>query len=57
MSLDMDYADYIEHAEEEINCITRELLVLKGNGCDSLLQALEVIAMQNENMEFLEYKF
>lgn len=52
MSLDMDYADYIEYAEEEINCIHAELLLLKDNNCDSLLQALEIIAMQNESMEF-----
>lgn len=52
MSLDMDYADYIEYAEEEINCIKKELLILKENNCDSLLQALEIITMNNENMEF-----
>lgn len=52
MSLDMDYADYIETAEMEIAFITRELKILKGNGCDSTLQMLEVIAGKNEGMEF-----
>lgn len=52
MSLDMDYADYIEHAEDEILCVEKELKQLQENGCDSLLQALENIAMQNESMEF-----
>lgn len=51
MSLDMDYADYIEHSEEEISCIARELQVLQDDNCDSLLQVLEIIAMQNEDME------
>lgn len=51
MSLDMDYGDYIEHSEEEISCIERELQVLGENNCACLLQALEVIAMQNEDME------
>jgi hypothetical protein len=56
MSLDMDYADYIEYAEEEISCIAMELQVLQDNNCDSLLQALEIIAMQNEGMEFWKEK-
>ena len=52
MSLDMDWEDGEEFAEEEITCIEKELDVLKENNCDSLLQALENIAMQNESMEF-----
>lgn len=51
MSLDMDYADSLEYAEEEIECMTKELQVLSENKCDSLLQALEIIAMQNKDME------
>ena len=52
MSLDMDYADYIEYAEEEIDCIRKGLLILKENNCDCLLQALEIISSKNEKMEF-----
>lgn len=51
MSLDMDYADSLEYAEEEIECITKELQVLSENKCDSLMQVLEVIAGKNEDME------
>lgn len=47
MSLGLDYADGIEVAEEEIECITEEL---EGIG-DSLLQVLEVIAANNEDTE------
>ncbi len=57
MSLDMDCMDYIEHAEEEINCIQKELTLLKENKCDSLFQVLEIIAEQNEDMEFWKDKF
>lgn len=52
MSLNMDYADFLEDAEQEIAQITNELQLLKDNGCDSTLQALENIAMDNEKMEF-----
>lgn len=51
MSLDMDYADSLEFAEKEIECITKELQVLSENRCDSLMQILEVIAGENEDME------
>lgn len=47
MSLGLDYADGIEFAEEEIEYIARDL---DGVG-DSLLQALEIIALNNEQME------
>lgn len=47
LSLGLDYADGIEYAEEEIECIANEL---EKSG-DSLKQALENIAMQNESME------
>lgn len=56
MSLDMDWEDGKEFAEEEIICIKKELDVLKENNCDFLLQALENIAMQNESMEFWKEK-
>lgn len=52
MSRNMDYADNLEHAEEKITCLKKELLVLNDHGCNSLLQTLEIIAMQNKNMEF-----
>lgn len=51
LSLDMDYADYLEYAEAEIECIESELEILKENDCACLLQALENIALQNENMK------
>ncbi len=53
MSLDMDYADSVEYAETEIEEISKELKFLKDNDCDVILQALDVIAMENEDMEFL----
>lgn len=52
MSLDMDYEDYTEHAELEIDTIADEIQFLKDSKCDSLVQALEMIAAQNEGMEF-----
>lgn len=52
MSLDMDYADYLETAEEEIACLADELRKVKESGCDCLMQALEIISTQNESMEF-----
>lgn len=50
MSLDMDYADALESANEEIDCIARDLEFLKQNGRDVILQALEMIAMENESI-------
>jgi len=50
MSLDMDYADALESANEEIDCIARDLEFLKLNGRDVILQALEMIAMENESI-------
>ena len=50
MSLDMDYADALESANEEIDCITRDLEFLKQNGRDVILQALEMIALENESI-------
>ena len=34
----------------------KELQVLEDNACDSLLQALLIISMKNENMEFWKEK-
>lgn len=56
MSLDMNYAEFLEYAEEEIRYIEKELQVLEENACDSLLQALLIISMKNENMEFWKDK-
>lgn len=50
MSLDMDYADALESANEEIDCIARDLEFLKQNGRDVILQALEIIALENESI-------
>lgn len=51
MSLDIDYEDVLEYREEEINCITKELELLQQNNCDSTLQMLSIIALENEDME------
>lgn len=51
LSLDMDYADYTEHMETDIESIEEELNVLEENNCSCLLNALEMIAMNNEDME------
>ena len=51
MSLGLDYADGIEFAEEEITAITNELQLLKENKADSLLNVLEMIALDNVDME------
>lgn len=51
LSLDMDYADSLEYMDDEIKMIAAELEVLKKNNCDCLLQALEVVAERNEDME------
>lgn len=50
MSLDMDYDDALDYTEEEIDCIAKELEVLKENNCDSTIQALEMITMENESI-------
>lgn len=47
MFLGLDYADGIEYAEEEIECISEEL---DGIG-ESLRNVLETIASANEDME------
>lgn len=47
MSLDMDYADNIEFAEDEIESIAQEI---EAAG-DALKQALEMIALQNSDMK------
>lgn len=47
MSLGLDYADGIEYADEEIECISQEL----GRIGDSLRNVLENIASANEDTE------
>lgn len=56
MSLDMDYADYLEFAEEEIKQMEKELEILVENNCRCVLQAMENIAIDNEDMEFWKEK-
>ena len=51
MSLDMDYKDYIDQAEPEIEAITEELQELKNKDMSCLLYILDDIALQNESME------
>lgn len=45
MNLDMDYSDYEDTAEEEIKEIEKGLEILRNNKCDTLLRALENIAL------------
>ena len=43
-------ADALESENEEIDCIARDLEFLKQNGRDVILQALEMIALENESI-------
>lgn len=52
MSLDMDYSDSIDCAENEIDEIVKELCFLRENKCNCLVQAIEMIASGNEDMEY-----
>ena len=51
MNLDMDYADYLDLAEEEISILTKEIHDVYEKHI-SLFNVLENIALQNEDMEF-----
>ena len=51
MNLDMDYADYLDLAEEEISILTKEIHDVHEKHI-SLFNVLENIALQNEDMEF-----
>ena len=46
MSSDMDYMDYEETRETDIDSLTRELETVKEN-CPCLMQTLETIATEN----------
>ena len=46
MSLDMDYMDYEETRETEIDVLTDELETVREN-CPCLIQILEIIATEN----------
>lgn len=50
MSLDMDWADYEEMAEEEIGYLSEELQLLKEKD-SPLFYILETIAESNKDME------
>lgn len=49
MSLDMDYNDYLEDSENEIDIIKKELESIKES---SLYNCLENIAMDNEKLAY-----
>lgn len=51
MSLDMDYADNAENAADEIDILTDQLKMIRNCGFDTLLNALDLIAMQNIDQE------
>lgn len=46
MSIDMDYMDYEETRETDIDSLTRELETVREN-CPCLMQTLEIIANEN----------
>ena len=46
MVLDMDYMDYEDTRETDIDSLTRELETIKEN-CPCLMQILEIIATEN----------
>lgn len=46
MSLDMDYMDYEDTEETDINSLTMELETVKEK-CPCLMQILEIIATEN----------
>ena len=46
MSSDMDYMDYEETRETDINSLTRELETVKEK-CPCLMQILKIIATEN----------
>ena len=46
MSLDMDYMDYEETKNIDIDSLTRELETVKEN-CPYLMQILEIIVIEN----------
>lgn len=53
MSLGLGYAESLEYMQYEIKCIEDGLNLLKENHYDNLLEALEVIAMDNIAQENL----
>lgn len=53
MSLGLGYAESLEYMQYEIKCIEDGLHLLKENQCDSLIETLEVIAMDNIAQENL----
>lgn len=46
MMKDMDYMDYSEHEEKEIEIIANELQVLADNNCDYLLNIIQQMVEQ-----------
>ena len=48
MCEDMDYQDYAEEKETEINKIAMQLRMLTEFGCNELLKALEIITRTEE---------
>lgn len=49
--LDMDYADSIELAEEEIEQLEKEINTIKELKLNSLLYVIEIVAQRNEDMK------
>lgn len=46
-----DYAEHIEHYEENIELVKKEIQILLDNSCDALLYTLVNFAIENENMK------
>lgn len=49
--LDMDYADYIEYADQEIQNLADEIKTAKEMNLDSLIYVLEIVGLQNCNLK------
>lgn len=49
MMEDMDFADYEETKEQDIENLAKEIKILQDNECTSLLQLLENVVEQNED--------
>lgn len=50
-SLDMDYEDYIEFADYEIECLTNEIQKARELKLDCLIQVIEILAEQHRDLK------
>lgn len=50
-SLDLDYADYIEFADQEVKSLTAEITKAREMKLDNLIQIIEILAEQNSKLK------